>query len=63
MSTHKSVRLTPQMEERVEAIAKAKGVSFSAAMRFALERGVAAMEKEAEPAPPPKRRVLSRGVG
>lgn len=50
------------MESRVEAIAKAKGVSFSAAMRFALERGVAAMEKEAEPAEQPRRKILSRGV-
>jgi predicted DNA-binding protein len=67
MSGPKSIRLTPQLEERLEAIAKAKGVTISAAIRFALERGVAAIEKDAAPttsAPEaPRRRVLSKGVG
>lgn len=63
MSKHVSVRLTVQLEERVEAIAEAKGVSFSAALRFALERGVAAMEKDSTPPQRPMRKVLSRGVG
>jgi predicted DNA-binding protein len=64
VSRHRSIRMTTQLEERVASIAKSKGVSFSAAMRFALERGVAAMEKDAQPpAPAPVRKVLSRGVG
>lgn len=62
MSKHLSVRLTEQLAERITAIATAKGVSFSAATRFALERGVAALEKDAQP-PAKTRRVLSRGVG
>lgn len=63
MSKHISVRLTTQLEERVAAIAESKGVSFSAALRFALERGVAAMEKDALPPAKPLRKVLSKGVG
>ncbi len=63
MSKHKSVRLTVQLEERLEVIAKSKNVSFSAALRFALERGVAAMEKDSQPPARPIRKVLSRGVG
>jgi predicted DNA-binding protein len=51
------------MEERLEALAKSKRVTFSAAMRFALERGVAALESEALAPPVLRRKVLSRGVG
>jgi len=55
------------MLERLEVLAKASGVNLSAVMRIALQRGVAAMEREAEPAPaqsspPLRRRVISKGV-
>lgn len=63
MSRHRSVRLTGQLEERLAAIAKSKNVSFSAAMRFAIERGVAAMENDAKPPVKATRKILSKGVG
>jgi predicted DNA-binding protein len=63
VSKHLSVRLTEQLAERISAIAESKGVSFSAATRFALERGVAAMEKDAQPPARPARRIISKGVG
>lgn len=46
-----SLRLPVGLAERVEAIAGAFGVDLSAAIRFALQRGVAALEAEAVAAP------------
>jgi hypothetical protein len=68
VSTLKSFRLPVVLLARIDAIAKTKRVKFSAAVRFALERGVAAIEREGKPEqePPPaempRRRVLSRGL-
>lgn len=58
----KAIRLPEEMIARIEAIAKAQGIKFSAAMRFALQRGVAALEQEANPAAAPRRKVISKGV-
>jgi len=68
MSTLKSFRLPVGLIARIESIARSKRVKLSAAFRFALERGVAALEKEAEPpreevTSTARRRMLSRGVG
>jgi predicted DNA-binding protein len=57
-----SLRLPDGLLSRLEAIAKAQGISISAAMRIALQRGIAAIEREAEPAEAPRRKVFSRGV-
>ena len=63
-SPHKSLRLPDALLCRLEAIAKENGIKFSAAVRIALQRGVAAIEREAEPPPAEvaRRKVLSRGV-
>lgn len=61
-SPHKSLRLPDALLERIEAIARAQGIKFSSAMRLALMRGVTAMEREAGPPAPPRRKVISRGV-
>lgn len=61
---HKTVRLPGGLLARLEAQAKAQGIKVSAAMRIALQRGVAAMEHEAGPAPAPPmvpRRSISKG--
>lgn len=58
----KSIRLPDGLYDRVEAIAKAQGISVSAAMRIAIMRGVTAIEHEAAPAEAPRRRMLSKGV-
>lgn len=57
----KSLRLPDALFDRVEAIAKAQGISISAAMRIALQRGVSAMEQETS-VPTVRRKVYSRGV-
>jgi hypothetical protein len=59
---HKSLRLPELLLERIEAIAKAHGIKFSAAVRIALQRGVAAIEREAQSVALPRRRVISKGV-
>jgi hypothetical protein len=48
-----SVRLPAPLLERVAALAKEQGIQFSAAMRSAIRRGVAAMEYEMSPPTPP----------
>jgi hypothetical protein len=59
----KSLRLPEALLARVEAIAKSHGIKFSAAVRIALQRGVAALEREAEPeATTPRRRIISKGI-
>jgi predicted transcriptional regulator len=59
----KTVRLPDTLVARVEAVARANKSDFSTVMRFALQRGLAAMEAElVAPVDPPRRRVLSRGV-
>lgn len=61
-----SLRLPAALRERIEAIAKEQGIKFSAAARIALQRGVAAIERDSQPAAPVaplRRRIISRGVG
>lgn len=66
MTKWKSLRLPEPLLEKLEALAKAKGVKFSSAVRWALNRGLTAIESDdAPPAPnvaPQQRRVISRGV-
>lgn len=50
MTGHVSLRLPEALLERLEEIAKAQGMNLSAAMRIALQRGVAALEHDAKPA-------------
>jgi antitoxin component of RelBE/YafQ-DinJ toxin-antitoxin module len=66
MSKHKTLRLDDGLLERIEAIATEYGMEFSAAMRWALKRGVTAIEEQTKTdkgAAAPRRRVLSPGVG
>lgn len=58
---HKSLRLPDALQERIEAYAKESGISFSAAMRIALQRGIAAIEQE-KIVQSVRRKVYSRGV-
>lgn len=63
---HKTIRLPEGLLTRLETIAKGQGIKLSAAIRFALQRGVSAIEREAEStAPPPtgpRRKIISKGV-
>lgn len=59
----KTFRLDDALIARIEAIAKVNGTDSSTVARFALQRGVAAMEQElGSTASQTRRRVLSRGV-
>lgn len=63
MSTpHISLRLPGSIGERVKKIAKAKGMKFSEALRFIVQRGLPLVEEETEKSVLPRRKVLSRGV-
>jgi hypothetical protein len=62
-----ALRLPIGLLERIEALARTQGIKLSAAMRIALQRGAAAMEHDAKPAPstpPPvsRRKMISKGV-
>ncbi len=65
MSKLKSLRIDAALLARIEAIADEHGMEFSAAARWAMKRGVAAIEAQtkADSAPPVRRKVLSPGVG
>lgn len=64
MSKHKSLRLDAALLERLEAISKEYGMEFSAAARWAMKRGVTAIEGDSKAInASPRRRVLSKGVG
>jgi len=66
-----SMRLPLRMLNRLDGYAKAQGLSRSAVALIAMQRGLQAMEIEADlampagttpPAPPLRRRVLSPGL-
>lgn len=57
---NKSLRLPDALTERLEAYAKTNGISFSAAVRIVLQRGLAVIEQES--IVQPRRKVISRGV-
>lgn len=64
------LRLPDSLLERVRAIAKEEGISFSAAARMLMTRGAAQWERDAKvvereeklTAPPQQRRVISKGI-
>lgn len=69
----RAFRLPVILLSRLEAFARSQDISLSAAVRLALQRGLAPMEREAVPEPPdgmterssvqPRRRgMLSKGV-
>jgi hypothetical protein len=56
------LRLPDSLLERIEAYAKANRISFSAAARINLQRGLAVSERESGLVPPlPRRTVISKG--
>lgn len=65
MSKHKSVRLDDALLTRIQTIADHFGMELSAAMRWAMKKGVAAIEQDVDPPAPaaPRRRIISKGVG
>lgn len=65
VSKVKPIRLPDGLIERLVALAKSRGVTFSAMARFAMERGCVLYESEDDGrgGSAPRRRVLSRGVG